>query len=318
MDKPTAIVQLPYDPAVRATITAFREVAHDAAQAIWNDGRILSPPEALRALYHPLKGRVSGALTQNAIRMAAYAYEKARKAGALSGPITINEPCAWYTVIGSDREWSFRPDGHVSLWTVEGRKHLPYRTVRGQIPQRGEDVEPRRVDLVDDGTILLGETHLVLARPPTGHLRCQHCRRVYPQEQFTPYRTRPGLYILTCPECRAVPVAQRGAHPSGLFARKTYRSQTARREDNRHRYYGMPRGMYDAMLAAQNGVCAICHGPPRSRTGRPGILHVDHDHTTGAVRSLLCTSCNLLLSKIEHAPTRYEAMLTYLRQHASL
>lgn len=55
------------------------------------------------------------------------------------------------------------------------------------------------------------------------------------------------------------------------------------------RKYGVTTEMYQEMLDAQNGVCAICLGapvPPRKR------LCIDHDHSTGAVRGLLCHKCN--------------------------
>lgn len=45
---------------------------------------------------------------------------------------------------------------------------------------------------------------------------------------------------------------------------------------------------YDAILAAQDGGCAICGRPPRE--GKR--LAVDHDHKTGYIRGLLCFVCN--------------------------
>lgn len=53
----------------------------------------------------------------------------------------------------------------------------------------------------------------------------------------------------------------------------------------------------------QGGRCAICGNsettPATSRhkgnLGRPRRLAVDHDHTSGLVRGLLCTRCNMLL-----------------------
>ena len=48
--------------------------------------------------------------------------------------------------------------------------------------------------------------------------------------------------------------------------------------------------LYDRLIAAQRGVCAICGAPPKTRR-----LHIDHDHRTGKVRGLLCQRCNRAL-----------------------
>ena len=53
------------------------------------------------------------------------------------------------------------------------------------------------------------------------------------------------------------------------------------------RMYGITIDEYDAMLAAQGGVCAICERTPTTRR-----LHVDHDHANLLVRGLLCDACN--------------------------
>ena len=66
------------------------------------------------------------------------------------------------------------------------------------------------------------------------------------------------------------------------------RRRSADRKSHLKRKYGLTLEEYDAMLAAQGGVCAICRQPrPEERT-----LHVDHDHATGAIRGLLCFTCN--------------------------
>ncbi|MAU83409.1 endonuclease VII domain-containing protein [Gordonia sp. NPDC062954] len=54
------------------------------------------------------------------------------------------------------------------------------------------------------------------------------------------------------------------------------------------RDFDLDPGDYDRLLIAQGGRCAICwKKPTRSRR-----LAVDHDHTTGDVRGLLCHWCN--------------------------
>lgn len=49
--------------------------------------------------------------------------------------------------------------------------------------------------------------------------------------------------------------------------------------------HGVTREEYDALLAAQDGCCAICR-----RNDRP--LDLDHSHEDGHVRGLLCGPCN--------------------------
>jgi hypothetical protein len=55
--------------------------------------------------------------------------------------------------------------------------------------------------------------------------------------------------------------------------------------------YGMTPQQYDELLKLQGGVCAICQKKPTTRR-----LAVDHCHTTGRIRGLLCFRCNFGLS----------------------
>jgi hypothetical protein len=57
--------------------------------------------------------------------------------------------------------------------------------------------------------------------------------------------------------------------------------------------YGLTAEQVDDMLASQGGKCAICLTPDPG--GRYGTFHIDHCHTTGKVRGLLCHSCNTSL-----------------------
>jgi hypothetical protein len=54
--------------------------------------------------------------------------------------------------------------------------------------------------------------------------------------------------------------------------------------------YGLTMEQYNVMLIEQNGVCKICGKPEKSSS--KGVLSVDHDHSTGNVRGLLCDTCN--------------------------
>jgi len=77
------------------------------------------------------------------------------------------------------------------------------------------------------------------------------------------------------------------------------------------RKYGITQADWDAMYAAQGGVCAICKVP--GRVGKHGKLAVDHCHSTGRVRGLLCTPCNVSIGILGETPEQWEVVLKYLR-----
>ena len=60
--------------------------------------------------------------------------------------------------------------------------------------------------------------------------------------------------------------------------------------------YGIPLEQYDKMLQDQDHRCAICNGVGfRMRKETRSTLCVDHCHTTGRVRGMLCHNCNRAL-----------------------
>ena len=73
--------------------------------------------------------------------------------------------------------------------------------------------------------------------------------------------------------------------------------------------YGLSLGDFDALLESQNGCCAICHVDSPGNT----TWHVDHDHTTGAVRGLLCRNCNAGLGMFADSLTSLLSAIDYLR-----
>lgn len=73
--------------------------------------------------------------------------------------------------------------------------------------------------------------------------------------------------------------------------------------------YGLSVEQYNEMREAQGGRCAICRLPFSKEP------HVDHDHTTGAVRDLLCADCNLGLGRFKDSPDLLASAITYLAKH---
>lgn len=68
------------------------------------------------------------------------------------------------------------------------------------------------------------------------------------------------------------------------------------------RNYKITLDQYNQMLLDQNLVCAICLKEETSvdkKLGKVKDLAVDHCHTTGKVRGLLCWKCNTSLGKLD-------------------
>lgn len=74
--------------------------------------------------------------------------------------------------------------------------------------------------------------------------------------------------------------------------------------------YGITVDQYNSMLSSQNGGCAICGSKQGDRSGRR--LCVDHDHTTGKVRALLCMGCNAGIGNLGDNANRLRLAASYL------
>lgn len=55
---------------------------------------------------------------------------------------------------------------------------------------------------------------------------------------------------------------------------------------------GLTVHLYDAILKLQNGRCAICERLPSEIDVRAERLCIDHNHSTGTFRGLICDACN--------------------------
>ncbi len=79
------------------------------------------------------------------------------------------------------------------------------------------------------------------------------------------------------------------------------------------RKYGITVKQYNETLERQKHVCAICgKGYNVVRNGRKTRLCVDHDHTNGKVRGLLCSPCNQAIGLMYDNPKLLKNAIKYL------
>lgn len=72
--------------------------------------------------------------------------------------------------------------------------------------------------------------------------------------------------------------------------------------------YGIGLEEYDAMKAQQDGKCGVCK---ESRH----VLYVDHCHSTGVVRGLLCQKCNTGIGMLRDSIKLLRSAVKYLEKY---
>ena len=120
----------------------------------------------------------------------------------------------------------------------------------------------------------------------------------YTPEQVDQERERKRVWARSNPDVRK-------AH----YRKNIEKYQAYERNRQYVKTYGITLADYNAMFERQGGVCAICRGPQKTKSGRLTHLSVDHCHESGKVRGLLCMACNHLLGRYEK---HRDAMLSYL------
>ncbi len=123
-------------------------------------------------------------------------------------------------------------------------------------------------------------------------------------------RRRPGISREVLASNRAHKAAYRDEVNARVRARRRSDPDFRAREraNRRRRVYGMSDPDYEALLARQGGVCAICGRKSRRR------LVVDHCHVCDRVRGLLCHNCNLGLGYYCDDTSRLQAAIAYLQR----
>lgn len=118
------------------------------------------------------------------------------------------------------------------------------------------------------------------------------------------------------PEARAKNAARSRRYMNSERGREAHK--VARRVSNLLHTYGLTLDQYHALLEAQNEKCAICQAP--LLTDDSGLPlrqpNVDHDHTIGHVRGLLCLTCNAGIGHLKDDVNIVRRAVAYLEKHS--
>lgn len=131
--------------------------------------------------------------------------------------------------------------------------------------------------------------------------RCRDCRAIERRDPV--YKARQTEYRRAHRERQrlGIPASRRVLVKKDLGELYSYRAHILRR-------YGLTPAEFDAMVVSQSGLCDICLCQLR-------IVNVDHDHTTGRVRGLLCRGCNIGIGAFSDEPERMVSAVAYVEKH---
>jgi hypothetical protein len=177
---------------------------------------------------------------------------------------------------------------------------------------------------------------------PAGKQACLKCEQEKPRVQFLCSVTWNSMKICRdcsrehkwCRRCKKVktkaefPLAPKTKYKDGLLAwcrvcRNEYNKENRNLPENRERIlqwrrdrrrkdkYGLEPGQFNIMIQEQGGLCGLC-GEPFTNEKPP---RVDHCHQTGQVRSLLHSSCNVLIGMAGESENRLIQAIEYLQRH---
>ena len=129
---------------------------------------------------------------------------------------------------------------------------------------------------------------------------CKRC-----EEITRPSRMSKGSPHL-CKKCRTAATREWAEANPGEWERH-------RRKSYLKRTYGITPEQADDLLAAQEGRCAICGASEGDSRGFR--MHIDHCHTTGVVRGVLCNLCNAGLGNFRDDAELMQKAIAYLARH---
>jgi IS605 OrfB family transposase len=164
--KRSVTILLHDDRDLHETVAAFQRVQQSLAEAAYNGGKPLSAIALHHAMYGRVIGTLSSQMTCSAIRLTAGAYASAKaNRHALDRPFAFRRAQALFLVGARGRDADFRADGTLSIWTVAGRKRIPYSVPDAFRATLAVAKEIDSLTVIERSGRLLGRVTLTLDAP---------------------------------------------------------------------------------------------------------------------------------------------------------
>jgi len=149
---------------------------------------------------------------------------------------------------------------------------------------------------------------------------CSYCNQQKPMKEFSKDKYNTDGVKTACSEC--CKQQTKNWQLNNIEHRRVYKQKyNSTHKKQRHvsmriaalrRNYGLSKEQYDLMILKQNNECPICHNKFDEITHKPCV---DHDHTTGKTRKILCQQCNFGLGRFYDNTTFLSNAINYLNLH---
>jgi hypothetical protein len=138
-------------------------------------------------------------------------------------------------------------------------------------------------------------------------LSCSSCKEEKDESLFPLARGKARGYAWVCKECKKAKHQAKKASMSDEDWFLTQRKYWLKSE------YGLTLEDYNNKVKEQDHKCAICKCDETDAF--KGLLFVDHCHTTGTVRGLLCHHCNTALGKFRDSKEILTSAIDYVEKY---
>lgn len=146
---------------------------------------------------------------------------------------------------------------------------------------------------------------------------CRSCEEWRSKGDFNTDKKSPDGKSYTCRPCRKKYRRRKEVKARTSLYNKKYAEKNPdlmKRKDRKsmlRRFWNMSQEEYDLLLAKQNGTCAIC---PKTESNPNKSLCIDHCHTTGRIRGLLCDNHNRAMGLFKDSIEDMEKAIEYLKR----
>lgn len=146
-------------------------------------------------------------------------------------------------------------------------------------------------------------------------IQCTKCKEFKLATEFAKDSKKVNGLTSHCKQCRNIARQKHyyKNHEAEKFRVQEYRInnvekvKASNRNTKLKRLYGITQEQFLEMSNKQDNKCACC--------GSETKLVVDHNHTTGAIRELLCNNCNTALGLLNEDISIIQQLENYIRKH---